>query len=141
MAGVDQAKVTGLISELRDAVGSLEELAGLGEAEFLADKHRVASAKYNLIVAIEAAIDLCNHAISRLGLRAPEDYADSFRVLSEQGAFAPELLESLVEMAKFRNRLVHFYFKVDDQAVARIIREDLGDFQAFLAAYGRFISG
>lgn len=34
-------------------------------------------------------------------------------------------------MAKLRNRLVHFYFKIDDKAVARILKENLDDFDAF----------
>ena len=90
--------------------------------------------------AIEAAIDLSNHAISRLGLRSAEDYADAFRVLAEKGAFSDELLERLIQMARFRNRLVHFYFKMDDETVVRILRENLGDFSAFMDAYGAFIS-
>ncbi len=139
MAVVDETKVVQLTSELRGAVTNLNELAAMPRTELLADKHLLSSAKYNLIVAIEAAIDLSGHAISRMGLRGAEDYADTFRVLGENGAFSDELLETLVEMAKFRNRLVHFYFRIDDETVVRILGENLGDFEAFLQAYGAFI--
>jgi len=52
-------RVAGLISEIRKALGRLESLRVLNKEEFLRDTHKVSSAKYNLIVAIECAIDIC----------------------------------------------------------------------------------
>jgi uncharacterized protein YutE (UPF0331/DUF86 family) len=34
-------------------------------------------------------------------------------------------------MARFRNLLVHLYWKVDNQRVYRIIQDDLGDLDTF----------
>jgi len=39
----------------------------------LNDPDKIGSAKYHFIVAIESAIDMCNHVISRNGYRVPED--------------------------------------------------------------------
>ncbi len=36
-------------------------------------------------------------------------------------------------MARFRNRLVHLYWEVDDQQVYHILTHDLDDFDAFVA--------
>jgi len=68
------------------ALQRLEDLKRLSEAEFTADPHKVGSAKYSLIVAIEGAVDLCNHIISKNGFRTPEDYADTFRVSRWRGS-------------------------------------------------------
>jgi len=38
----------------------------------------------------------------------------------------------LIEMAKFRNRLVHIYWEVDDELVYDIIKEDITDIDDFL---------
>ena len=84
---LDEEKITKLSSELFNALNRLHELAALTEDEFLSNPHYVASAKYFLIVAIEAAIDMCNHIISRNRLRVPEDYADTFRVMHEANFF------------------------------------------------------
>ncbi|MDI6811242.1 MAG: DUF86 domain-containing protein [archaeon] len=131
----DEEKITKLTSELFKAVGKLKELAALSEEGFIRDPHKVASAKYFLIVAIEAAIDLCNHVISRNKFRVPNDYADTFRVMEEVGFFSKEFVERLVEMAKFRNRLVHIYWEVDDEVIYDIIRDDIRDIEVFVEAF------
>ena len=87
------------------ALQKLEDLGKLSETEFTADPHKVGSAKYNLIVAIEGTVDLSNHIISKNGFRTPEDYADTFRVMEEKGIFDTEFTSSLIQMARFRNRL------------------------------------
>ncbi|MGB9811838.1 MAG: type VII toxin-antitoxin system HepT family RNase toxin [Dictyoglomus turgidum] len=83
-------------------------------SKLLKDPDKVDSAKYNFIVAIESAIDICNHTISRNGLRPPKDYSDTLRVLFENGFWEKEFFENLVNMAKLRNRLVHIYCEIDN---------------------------
>jgi uncharacterized protein YutE (UPF0331/DUF86 family) len=90
-------------------------------------------------VAIEGAVDLCNHVIAKNGLRTPEDYADTFRVIEEKGAFDPEFTNSLIQMARFRNRLVHIYWDIDDVELFRIIQTRLPDVRRFLKDFGNFI--
>jgi uncharacterized protein YutE (UPF0331/DUF86 family) len=48
-------KLRKLISEFNTALRRLYDLKKLSEEEFLGDIHKVGSAKYNFIVAIEAA--------------------------------------------------------------------------------------
>jgi uncharacterized protein YutE (UPF0331/DUF86 family) len=132
-------KVRKITSELLGALERLEDLGKLPEAEFTADPHKVGSAKYSLIVAIEGAVDLCNHVIAKNGFRTPEDYADTFRVMEERGAFAADFVAALIQMARFRNRLVHIYWDIDDAEVYRIIRTRLADIRRFLREYGSFL--
>jgi uncharacterized protein YutE (UPF0331/DUF86 family) len=132
-------KVRKITSEILSALQRLEELGKIPEAEFLADPHKVGSAKYSLIVAIEGTVDLGNHVISKNGLRTPEDYADTFRVLEEKGVFDREFTGSLVQMARFRNRLVHIYWDIDDAEIYRIIRTRLQDIRRFLKDVGVFL--
>lgn len=40
-----------------------------------------------LVILIESSIDICNHIISQNDFRPPLDYADTFKVLAENGAF------------------------------------------------------
>ncbi len=83
---------------------------------------------------------MCNHLISKNRLRVPEDYADTFRVMGEVGAFSKGFVEKLIEMAKFRNRLVHIYWEVDDEAIYEILKEDIQDIQEFVDIFMRFLS-
>jgi uncharacterized protein YutE (UPF0331/DUF86 family) len=132
-------KVRKISSEILAAIANLEDLQKLSDKEFISDAHKKGSAKYSLIVAIEGTVDLCNHLIAKNGFRTAEDYADTFKVMNEQGAFDQSFTASLIQMARFRNRLVHIYWDIDDKELFRIIQERLGDIKKFLKEYGIFI--
>lgn len=141
MAEVKLERIRHLAAEIRRAVHELRMLGQASTEAFLADPKAVNSAKYLFIVACEAAIDVCNHLAARGGGRAPEDYADCFEVLRELKVLDDDLARRLARMARFRNLLVHLYWKVDDARVYRAIREDLGDYEAYLSAVGRYLVG
>jgi len=136
----DLEKITRLLSEFKNARSLLKEIGAMDEAEFINDPHKVSSAKYNLIVVIESIIDICNHIISKNGLRVPEDYADTFKVMAENRLLPLEFTESLVKMARFRNRLVHLYWEVDRNVIFHILQKDVQDLDAFLKQLGKILS-
>lgn len=43
-------------------------------------------------------------------------------------------------MARFSNRLAHFYWDVDDGEVYRILTERLSDLERFLREFGRLVT-
>lgn len=132
-------KITKLVSEMRKAVNRLKSLKNLDKEEFLNDHDKIDSAKYNFVVAIESAIDICNHVISQNSYRVPDDYADTFQVLGEQGTFDKNFIDDLKEMARFRNRLIHLYMEVDDEQVYKILQSRLDDFKTFLDGIAVFL--
>ena len=136
----DEHKVRTLSSELQGAVNQLEEISRLSFKDFSKDTFKIAAAKYFLIVGIESAIDLCNHVISKNRLRPPEDYADTFLVMNEEGFFSKDFTENLMKMARFRNRLVHIYWKIDVDLLYTILQEDLTDFETFLQIFSKNLS-
>jgi uncharacterized protein YutE (UPF0331/DUF86 family) len=131
MSEVDPVRIRNLLGNIGEAQSRLLELGQFSESEFLADYRNTESAKYLLIVATEAAIDLCNHIVARQARRAPEDYADCFTILADVGVILPDLATRLGQMARFRNLVVHLYWKVDDRRVYEIIQKDLGDLDDF----------
>ena len=139
MPRYDQERVVRLVSELRKALDRLRKLSKLKAIDFTGDPDKVGSAKYHFIVAIESCIDLCNHIIAQNGYRVPEDYGDTFTVMAEVGALEPSFAEELKEMAKFRNRLVHIYWQVDDSIVYDIMTTKLEDIKDFLNATATFL--
>lgn len=140
MLNFDQNVLIRIVGELRKSVQRLSALAGIAEDQFVTDADKVASAKYHFIVAIEACIDLCNHLISRNSFRVPEDYGDTFRVMAEVGALSPEFADVLVSMGKFRNRLVHIYWEVDDRQVHQLLCNRLQDFRRFLKEMAQYLT-
>ena len=139
MPRYDQEKMVKLVSELRKSIVRLRELGKLSQDEFLKDPDKIGSSKYHFIVAIESTIDMSNHIISRNGYRIPEDYGDTFTVMGEVGAIEEAFAEELVKMAKFRNRLVHLYWEINDRQLFEIIQTRLDDFKVFLDAISAFL--
>ncbi|MBI4588662.1 MAG: DUF86 domain-containing protein, partial [Candidatus Rokubacteria bacterium] len=136
MREVNLDRVRHLAGHLRNALRELQEIGQTPRDVFLRDSRAINSAKYLLIVAAEAVLDICNHLAARKGGRSPEDYADCIAILAEIGAIDEELKVRLIRMAKFRNLLVHLYWKVEDDEIHRVIQEDLADFDRYLASVG-----
>ena len=133
---VDKPKLDQLLSNLKGYVEVLRRLASLPRDDFLADADKIGSAKYHFVVAIECCIDMANHIIASEKLRMPRDMADGFAVLAERGFLPADLEQPLKAMARFRNRLVHLYWEVDDQLVADYLHDRLDDFDRFAAEVG-----
>lgn len=132
-------KIRKITSEILTSLERLKDLKKLPRDDFLSDPHKIGSAKYSLIVAIEGTIDLCNHIIAKNAFRTPEDYADTFRVMAEKEAFTEEFTNTLIQMARFRNRLVHIYWEIDNNELFSIIQNRLDDIGDFLKSFGTFI--
>lgn len=139
MGDVNLDRLRDLAGHLRDALRQLREVGQVPREAFLGDLRAVNAAKYLLIVAAEAALDICNHLAARRGGRSPEDYADCITILAEMGAIDADLRSKMVRMARFRNLLVHLYWRVDNGEVHRLLQEDLGDFDRYLMSVGQYL--
>lgn len=137
----DKDKITKLSSEIFASLDSLGKISALPKEAFLADPYKIAAAKYFLVISIEAAIDMCNHVISRNKLRVPEDYADTFNVMAEVGVFEEDFVDRLSKMARFRNRLVHIYWEVNDELIYSVIGEHIKDMERFTESIMALLSG
>jgi uncharacterized protein YutE (UPF0331/DUF86 family) len=126
-------KPLALVREVEKAVGVLRRLARVDRDVFLGDEDKRGSAKYHLVVSVEAAIDLCQHLISVHRWDVPEEYADTVRIVGREAKLPGELIERLEQMVRFRNLLVHVYGKVDDARVWDVLQRDLGDFDLLLS--------
>lgn len=136
----DAARLRQFLGIIGDSLRKLRELGTLPKTDFLKDFRNTESAKYLLVKAIEAAIDICNHIVATQGGRAPTDYADCFAVLQELGVVSSDLATRLQRMARFRNLVVHLYWQVDDAKVYDIVQSDLGDLEEFQRAIAAFIA-
>jgi uncharacterized protein YutE (UPF0331/DUF86 family) len=116
------------LREMRDLpIGSLEE--------FLADRRNALAAESLLRRALQAAFDVLRHlAAKRFGHGALE-YKELARLaVREQIVRNPRLGGTLLQMAGFRNRLVHYYQEVTPEELYGVLRSDLGDLEALVGA-------
>ncbi len=133
MHSINRERIIELMNEVEKALYKLRKLRNIEENEFFSDFKNIDAAKYNFILAIEACIDICNHIVTKLAKRIPKDYADCFKILNEIGLIKDqEFVYRLMNMARFRNILVHFYWKVEDERLFKILKENLKDIEIFL---------
>ena len=128
---VDKPKLDQMLSNLRRYVAVLRGLAAAPRAAFLSNPDKIGNAKYHFVIAIECCIDIANHVIASENYRFPKDNADSFIVLGEHGVLDRTFADSLGLMARFRNRLVHVYWDVEDRQVSEYLQQSLADFERF----------
>ena len=117
--------------EITDACDRLDRIAEISKDSFLKDQDTRDIASYRLLVAIEAALNICYHVCSKQLTRVPENYAQCFELLGEAGIISVELSGTLQRMARFRNLLVQVYYNVDDEQLYEIIGNHLGDLRRF----------
>ncbi|NYE58614.1 type VII toxin-antitoxin system HepT family RNase toxin [Carboxydothermus ferrireducens] len=140
MLEIDKKRVLDKIRVIENSLSKLKTLAQLPVNEFISDFKYFDSAKYNLQTAIEAMIDIGNHIISRRGLEVPRTYSDTFEILYKGGILTKKDADIYKLMAKFRNRIVHFYDEVDDIEVYRILQNNLGDFDSFIQQINKLLN-
>jgi uncharacterized protein YutE (UPF0331/DUF86 family) len=136
---VNKERMKQFVGEIKEALLILRGYIVKGKEEILSDPTILSSIKYNLIVAIQGCIDICNHLVAKKGGRAPEDYADCFKLMAELRILGKGLSERLARMAKFRNLLIHLYWRIDNEQIYQILTRNLDDIDQFLEVLGKFL--
>ena len=135
----DRNVVRDRVDRIRRYVGDLRDLAEIGEADFLASVERQYAVLHALQLAIEACIEIATHICAADGLGIPATYAEAFDSLERAGIVDASLAADLRAMARFRNRIVHFYWDVGLDEVYAIVRGRLGDFERYTAAIETYL--
>ena len=120
--------------EIEDSIIRLEKIKKTGKEEFLKNKDLQDIASYRLLVAIEAALNLCYHVSAKKLKKVPGEYAECFDILKEEKIIPQELSIKLKKMARFRNMLVHMYWKIDYEIIFDILQENLDQLRQFSRA-------
>lgn len=92
-------------------------------------------AQFHLHRALEGVFNISSHILSRIPGGQATQYKEMAIKMGEFGIVPKEFAHiRLTEMAKYRNRLVHFYAEVGSEELYQIIHQDLTDFDTFLSA-------
>jgi uncharacterized protein YutE (UPF0331/DUF86 family) len=126
-----------IIKRLNGIEAELEELKKLGRLsreQFQAgDGWKLA--QFHLYRALEGVFNIGSHILSRIPGAAASQYKEIAQKLGENKIVPQDFAgNQLVKMAKYRNRLVHFYAEVSPKELYLIIQNDLDDFNVYLSA-------
>ena len=119
----DKEIVQERIARIRRYVIDLRDFAQITPEEFKRNRERQYAVLHALQLAIEASIEIGTHICSADALGVPNSYAETFNYLETARVLDTALAERLRTMARFRNRLVHFYWEVDLDEIHRILQD------------------
>lgn len=89
---------------------------------------------FNLIQAIQSCIDMGSHIISDSEWETPSTQAEIFEILASRKVITKALAKKMIQMAGFRNRIVHEYEKTDMTIVHTIWKKHIADIESFCRA-------
>ena len=103
-------------------------------ATFTTDPRMVAAGDSYLRRGLEALLDLGRHILAKGFGRAPVEYAEIARQLGEVGVIDGARAARMITMARYRNRMVHFYAEISDQELYGILSREITDIEDLIAA-------
>lgn len=126
---------------------NLLELSKLGKIEldeFLSDDIKKYATERLFHTAIESCINIGNRIISieqtRQPVKPPETYGDIAKLLFKLDVIDNTFEEKFINMIKFRNRLVHIYWEIDEKVLYDYLTNNLGDFKDFIKFVSKYIN-
>lgn len=91
-------------------------------------------AQFHLHRALEGVFNISSHILSRIPGATATQYKEIALKLGEYKIVPLDFAQTkLIQMAKYRNRLVHFYAQITAEELYGLIKNDLGDFDIFLS--------
>jgi len=113
----------------------LEEISKADHDKFINDFLLKGSAERYLQLAIESCINIGNRILSIIQMdkpvKTPETYADIFYEIGVLGILPKDFIDTMINMVRFRNRIVHMYWDIDPEQLYTILQDKLGDFGKF----------
>lgn len=128
---IDKEIILKRVNIIQESLQKLNNLKSLTPSKFMLDEN-FAIAEHYLRYALEATFDICAHVLSRIPGAQMGEYKKMAIEMGRQKIvpmdFAQEKLE---KMARYRNRLTHFYLEITPKEMYEIIQHNLGDFETF----------
>jgi len=125
-------KIQDSLSLIGSFLEKLGRLVSLPKDEFLRDERNPAAAESFLRRSIEAMFDIARHILSKTYEFKSMEYKDVAQALGQKKIVTAEYAETLVKMAGYRNRMVHYYKEIKAEELFEILQKDLGDIEGFI---------
>jgi len=136
---IDKEKIKQRFSEINDSLEEIKRLVSLNEKEFWSKKENIAAVKYYLLQAIEAVGGICVHIAAKKLNKGVSSFGECFEILEKEKLLTKNLSSRLKKMVKFRNKLIHRYWEIDDKNILEYSKKDRGDFEEFIKAIDKLL--
>jgi uncharacterized protein YutE (UPF0331/DUF86 family) len=118
---INKTTITDRIEIIQKSLKKLEQLRGLTPGKFALDDN-FAIAEHYLRYALEATFDICAHILSREPGEKISTYAGMAQEMGRRGFLPVDFAKgNFTNMAKYRNRMTHFYLEITPKELHKII--------------------
>ena len=124
-----------IVTETED----IEEILTSSDTDILGSDHLLKSLKYSLIVVSEAIASTLQHVLAKEHRISVGGYSEVFSKAEQQKLLSSQLLNNLGQFVRFRNMLVHQYWRVDDTQFLSDLRRGVQDFKNFVREIETFL--
>ena len=126
-SGLREKVITERVAWIREMLAAIRTLPLASCDAFTADRRNIAAAESYLRRGLEALMDLGRHLLAKgFGVAAAE-YRDVPLRLKEVGILTKDDADRMGQMARYRNRMVHFYQEISTQELYHICAHQLDD--------------
>lgn len=131
ISSLSTARILELIRYIESCIEELRPFLRMEIKEFLSDKKNPPFVESYLRRSLEAVFDIGRHILAKTYGFKEIEYKEIAKELGKRGVITQGLSEALIEMAGYRNRMVHFYREITPEELHQILVNNLKDFDAF----------
>ncbi len=139
MSPYEKDTIEDKLVRLREIIKILEEIGGAKEKDFIKDYHINNVGLLNLLLGATIILDVGQHLLSRFTKKTAREYKEVIKMLGEENIIPKDFSVKNIEMAKFRNLMVHDYDKVKLEDVYKYVKEAPPIFRDFSRYYIEFM--
>lgn len=122
--------------------GNIRQLTRLGATpkNNFSGSDAAAAAESYLRRSLEAIFDIGRHILAAKGaVELAQEYKSIAQGLRNFSIIDDNLGKKLIQMAGYRNRMVHLYNLINDEELYYIINNDLADIRSFVTQINKFL--
>jgi uncharacterized protein YutE (UPF0331/DUF86 family) len=127
----DPERIKKYINDMATEVEDMRELLFRPDDELLGETHLLKALKYSVIVIAESMANVLQHVLAKRYNVVVRGFTEVFIKANDHRLIPDELIDQLLPFARFRNMLVHQYWRVDDRVFLGNLRTGLEGFRTF----------
>ncbi|HEX9722387.1 MAG TPA: DUF86 domain-containing protein [Candidatus Paceibacterota bacterium] len=137
---IEKEKVSERIADIKHALAKLNSYQDFSAEDLANEEDKFSLVAYWLRIALEGVLTIGTHILSRLPSNGKKkDYTRVLVSLGDYGVIPQEFAKKIRGMAGYRNRLVHLYWEVTPEELAKTLQDDIVDFEEFIEHIEKFL--
>jgi len=136
---LDKTTIERKLKKLAEVINKLEQCKKVSLKDFLVDFKISDATMHNLVMGIEIIIDIGNHILAEVFQESADEYAAIIKKLGEVDVIPKNFAKENIEMARFRNLIIHAYEKIDLNKVYQNLQKAPDIFRQFAKYFAEFL--